>query len=45
MEYNDDRPYLQIDLFEVKQQWEWFQEQEKKKKEEQKSETVIIIDY
>ncbi len=43
-EQYEERPHLQIDLFEVQQEWEWYQEQEKKKVEEEKVETVIIID-
>jgi len=44
-EQYEERPQLQIDLFEVQQEWEWRQEQEQKKKaEEKKVETVIIID-
>jgi len=40
----EERPQLQIDLFEVQSEWEWRQEQEKKKQLEEKKETVIIID-
>jgi len=41
----EERPQLQIDLFEVQSEWEWYQQQEeKKKKEEAKGGTVIIID-
>lgn len=43
-EQYEERPQLQIDLFEVQQEWEWHQEQEKKKQLEEKKETVIIID-
>lgn len=41
-----ERPQLQIDLFEVQQEWEWQQKklEDEKKKVEQKENTVIIID-
>lgn len=44
-EYNE-RPQLQIDLFEVQQEWEWQQKklEAEKEKIEQKENTVIIID-
>ena len=42
----EERPMLQIDLFEVQQEWEWHQQkkQEEEKKELQKENSVIIID-
>jgi hypothetical protein len=45
VEYHE-RPQIQIDLFEVQQEWEWQQRklEEEKKKAEQKENTVIIID-
>jgi hypothetical protein len=43
---HEERPMLQIDLFEVQQEWEWYQKkkQEEEKKESKKENTVIIID-
>lgn len=40
----EERPQLQIDLFEVQREWEHWQERELNKEKEKKQETVIIID-
>lgn len=40
-----ERPYVQIDLFEVKQEWEYYKFlKEKEKLEKEETQSIIIID-